>query len=71
MDFADLAILDFSKMKTYEGRAELSTELRRALSTQGFFYIVNHGYTQTQVNHNCIDNWEVLVLKRPSERPYL
>ncbi|KAG2352104.1 hypothetical protein BDR07DRAFT_1217044, partial [Suillus spraguei] len=43
-----LAIIDLSKAATAEGRAELAVELREALTTHGFCYIVNHGYTQAQ-----------------------
>ena len=49
VDFANLAIIDLSKAYTPEGRQELYPQLRDALRTQGFFYAVNHGYTQSQV----------------------
>ncbi|KAG6371462.1 hypothetical protein JVT61DRAFT_9489 [Boletus reticuloceps] len=48
LDFADLAIIDLSKARTPEGRAELATQLRDALRTNGFVYAINHGYTQAQ-----------------------
>ncbi|KAG1737555.1 uncharacterized protein EDB91DRAFT_1083066 [Suillus paluster] len=48
LQYADLAIIDLSKATTTEGRAELAVELRNALTTHGFFYIINHGYTQAQ-----------------------
>lgn len=49
VDWADLAIIDLSKYHTTEGRAKLVVDLRNALSTAGFFYVINHGYTQDQV----------------------
>ncbi|KAF8546095.1 Clavaminate synthase-like protein [Imleria badia] len=48
LEFADLAIIDLSKARTPEGRAELSPQLRDALRTNGFVYAINHGYTQAQ-----------------------
>ncbi|KZT08214.1 Clavaminate synthase-like protein [Laetiporus sulphureus 93-53] len=48
LDYADLIILDFSKVHTPDGRAELALQVRQAMSEQGFFYIINHGYTQAQ-----------------------
>ncbi|KAG2058139.1 Clavaminate synthase-like protein [Suillus hirtellus] len=48
LQYADLAIIDLSKAATAEGRAELAVELREALTSHGFCYIINHGYTQTQ-----------------------
>jgi hypothetical protein len=52
VEYADLVIIDLSKAATAEGRAELAVELRTALTTHGFFYIINHGYTQTQVKYD-------------------
>ncbi|KAF5369675.1 hypothetical protein D9615_010239 [Tricholomella constricta] len=51
LDFADLAIIDLDKYKTAEGRAELVLDVRNAMSTVGFFYVINHGYTQEQARH--------------------
>ncbi|KAF8490579.1 Clavaminate synthase-like protein [Gautieria morchelliformis] len=48
LEWADLAIIDISKAATPEGRAQLSVQVRDALSTAGFFYVVNHGYTPEQ-----------------------
>lgn len=48
LDYADLAIIDFAKASTPEGRAELAIQARDAMREQGFFYLINHGYTQEQ-----------------------
>ena len=49
MEYADLAIIDLSKAGTLEGRLELAKDVREALRNQGFFYVVNYGYTSAQV----------------------
>lgn len=49
MEYADLAIIDISKTDTEEVRAALAIEVREALHDHGFFYVVNHGYSQAQV----------------------
>lgn len=49
VDYADLTIVDLAKANTSEGLAELAVQVRDAMTTQGFFYVINHGYTQTQV----------------------
>ena len=49
MDWSDLPIVDISKASTAEGRAELASQVRDAMRTFGFMYIVNHGLTQAQV----------------------
>lgn len=52
MEWADLPIIDLSKASTPEGRAELAPQVRDAMRTFGFMYVVNHGLTQAQV---CIE----------------
>ena len=49
VDYADLAIVDLAKADTPQGREELTALVREAMTTQGFFYVINHGYTQAQV----------------------
>jgi len=51
VEYAELAIIDLSKAATTEGKAKLAVELRTALTTHGFFYIINHGYTQAEVKY--------------------
>ncbi|KAG2049675.1 Clavaminate synthase-like protein [Suillus hirtellus] len=48
LEYADLATIDISKASSEEGFAALAIELREALLNFGFFYVVNHGYSQTQ-----------------------
>ncbi|KAG6856576.1 hypothetical protein H0H87_002964 [Tephrocybe sp. NHM501043] len=48
LDFADLAIIDLAKFGTPEGKSKLVQDVRNAMSTVGFFYVINHGYTQEQ-----------------------
>ncbi|CCM06178.1 uncharacterized protein FIBRA_08420 [Fibroporia radiculosa] len=50
LDYADLVIIDIAEAHTAEGRAKLALQLREALTTQGFFYVVNHGYSQSQTD---------------------
>ncbi len=49
VDWADFPIIDLSKAKTQEGRAELAPVVRDAMGTYGFLYVVNHGLTQAQI----------------------
>jgi isopenicillin N synthase-like dioxygenase len=50
VDYADLPILDFSKLTNPEAHAELAIQARDAMTAHGFFYVVNHGYTPAQVS---------------------
>ena len=49
MEWADLPVIDLAKAATPEGREELAPLARDAMRTQGFLYLVNHGYSQGQV----------------------
>lgn len=49
VDWADLAFIDLSQAKTPEGLIALSKQVRDAMTTTGFFYAINHGYTPEQV----------------------
>ncbi|KAJ3983467.1 Clavaminate synthase-like protein [Lentinula detonsa] len=48
LNWAELAIIDLSKANTLEGRKALAEEVVHAMNTQGFFYVINHGYTLEQ-----------------------
>ncbi|KAH9944884.1 Clavaminate synthase-like protein [Amylocystis lapponica] len=48
LDYANLAVIDLARTHTLEGRAELALQVRDAMAEHGFFYAVNHGYTQAQ-----------------------
>ncbi|EGO01206.1 hypothetical protein SERLA73DRAFT_105822 [Serpula lacrymans var. lacrymans S7.3] len=50
LDYADLAVIDISKARTAEGRLELAAEVKNALLTHGFFYVINHGYKQDETD---------------------
>ncbi|RPD60560.1 Clavaminate synthase-like protein [Lentinus tigrinus ALCF2SS1-7] len=50
LDWADLVIIDISKARTPEGRAQLAPQVRDAMRTTGFIYVVNHGMTQSQTD---------------------
>ncbi|KAG6824876.1 hypothetical protein H0H92_005561 [Tricholoma furcatifolium] len=48
LDWAELAIIDLAKFGSPEGKAELIRDVRNAMMTIGFFYVIDHGYTQEQ-----------------------
>ncbi|KAG1859263.1 Clavaminate synthase-like protein [Suillus subluteus] len=66
LQYADLAIIDLSKAATAEGRAELAVELREGLTTHGFCYIINHGYTQAQ-NERMFDITDIPMSGVPED----
>lgn len=50
MDWADLVTLDLAKFDEPGGREALARQLFEALQTIGFFYIVNFGLAQEEVD---------------------
>lgn len=49
VEWADLPIIDLSKASTLKGREALAPQVRDAMRTFGFMYVINHGLTQEQV----------------------
>lgn len=54
VEYADLAVIDLSKARTESGRKALADQVVKAMATHGFFYVINHGYTQEQVSA-CVE----------------
>ena len=53
VDYAAVPIIDFAKVGTPEGHAELTPQVRDAMRTYGFMCIVNHGLAKSHVSQ-CI-----------------
>ena len=50
LDWADLITIDLSKFDRPAGKEELAKQLKTAISTVGFFYVVNFGISQEEVD---------------------
>jgi hypothetical protein len=48
VDYVDLPIIDLANFESAESRALLTTKVLDALLTHGFFYVVGHGYRQSE-----------------------
>jgi len=51
LDWADLITIDLSKFDQPGGKQELAKQLKHAISTVGFFYIVNFGLSEAEVDN--------------------
>ncbi|KAF7368490.1 hypothetical protein MVEN_00172200 [Mycena venus] len=74
LDYADLAVIDFSEAHDAKGRAELVIQVSEAIQTHGFFYIINHGYTPAQVFHSnglSRANGVLLCVDADEQRSYI
>ncbi|KAH9834791.1 Clavaminate synthase-like protein [Rhodofomes roseus] len=50
LEYADLPIIDFAKLATPGGSAMLAQQVHDAMTTSGFFYVINHGHTQAKTD---------------------
>ncbi|TFY69355.1 hypothetical protein EVJ58_g450 [Rhodofomes roseus] len=50
LDYADLPIIDFAKLARPGGTAMLAQKVHDAMTTSGFFYVVNHGHTKAETD---------------------
>jgi isopenicillin N synthase-like dioxygenase len=50
LDWADLITIDLSKFDLPGGKQDLAAQLKRAISTVGFFYVTNFGLTEEDVD---------------------
>lgn len=54
VDYADLPIIDLSQAHDADGRRKLASQVTAAMSTLGFFYIINHGYSAAEVRDGVV-----------------
>ncbi|EPT03279.1 hypothetical protein FOMPIDRAFT_90926 [Fomitopsis schrenkii] len=50
LEYADLPIIDLAKLSIPGGKAMLAQQVHDAMTTSGFFYVINHGHTQAQTD---------------------
>jgi isopenicillin N synthase-like dioxygenase len=61
LDYADLPFIDFSLLEQGEqGKAELARTLDNVMRTQGFFYVVNHGLSEEEIQRQVNIGWTIL-----------
>ncbi|KAH8898119.1 Clavaminate synthase-like protein [Thozetella sp. PMI_491] len=67
LDYADLEILDFSLYNDGpDARQLLASQVRKAMSTQGFFVIVNHGIAEGDITR-MVDIGHTILTRTPPE----
>ena len=52
VEYAEVPVIDFTSVRTPEGRLELAPKVRDAMRDYGFMCVVNHGLSQAQVSRN-------------------
>lgn len=70
MDWADLVTLDLSQFDEPDGKQRLATQLFDAIQKIGFFYIINFGLTQEQVDRQFAIGKEVFQLSTEEKLKY-
>ena len=72
INFADLEILDLSRYNAGpEAQNALAHQLHKAMSTQGFFVLVNHGVTEQEIARIVDIGHTVLARTSPEEKERL
>ncbi|KAH8699106.1 Clavaminate synthase-like protein [Talaromyces proteolyticus] len=67
IEFVELKVLDFSKYNDGpEARKQLAEEVRQAMTTQGFFTIINHGISQSEIERQ-VDIGHTIFKRTPPE----
>ena len=54
MDWADLPVIDLAKFENVENHPLLASQIQDAFLTHGFFYVINHGYRQSEARIHFI-----------------
>lgn len=70
VDWADLVTLDLSKFDQPGGKEALAKQLFEALQTIGFFYIVNFGFSQEEVDRQFAIGKSVFELSTEEKLKY-
>jgi len=50
LEWADLVTIDLSQFDLPDGKRKLAAQLKHAISTVGFFYVINFGLTESEVD---------------------
>jgi len=50
LEYADLPIINFAELAAPGGSAMLAQQVHDAMTTSGFFYVINHGHTQAKTD---------------------
>ena len=70
MDWADLVTLDLSRFDEQGGKEALAKQLFDAIQKVGFFYIVNFGLSQEQVDRQFAIGKAVFELPTEEKKKY-
>lgn len=70
VEWADLVTLDLSKFDQPGGKEALAKQLFKALQTIGFFYIVNFGLSQEEVDQQFSIGKELFQLSTEEKLKY-
>ena len=68
IDYADLEILDFSTYSSTDvnSRRALASQVHRAMTTQGFFVIINHGIPESEITRQ-VDIGHTILTRTPDD----
>ncbi|KAG7002005.1 hypothetical protein G7Y79_00029g063010 [Physcia stellaris] len=70
LDYAEIPILDFGLLDLPQGKEKLVVQLKEAVEQTGFFYVVNFGLSQADIDRQFAIGKEVLDLPEHEKLQY-
>jgi isopenicillin N synthase-like dioxygenase len=70
LDWAELITIDLSIFDTPGGKEKLAKQLKHAISTVGFFYVVNFGIPESDVDEQFAIAQQLFSLPNEEKQPY-
>ena len=70
LDWADLIAIDLSLFDQPGGRQKLAAQLKGAISTVGFFYVINFGLSEAQVDEQFAFAHDIFALPDVEKQKY-
>lgn len=70
LPWADLVAIDLSRFDEPGGKQELAAQLKHAISTVGFFYVINFGLSEAEVDEQFDIARDIFALPEQGKQPY-
>ena len=70
MDYADIPVIDFAKYGQDGGKEQLVNELRQVVESTGFFYLVNFGLAEAEIEEQWALGRQILALPMEEKMEY-
>src|ERR1700761_6721235 len=70
LEWADLIAIDLAQFDQPGGKQKLAAQLKQAISTVGFFYVINFGLSEAEVDEQFELAQKLFSLSDSDKQPY-